>query len=176
MIGSLELLDGSLMDKSVVRSFTTTQKVEMEVKDVVGSNRDKVVHAFTKHKMSAKAKAYVEWDKEGLATASSLGLTNPAFVIWDMIPYSHVIDWGIGVGNYLNNLDALAGVKRVSAHYTVKNHAYREILSVWGGKGTGYRMVTSRSILNITAPRLTVGPGVNAFRGLQALAMARQLL
>lgn len=39
------------------------------------------------------------------ATAASTGITNPASVIWELIPYSFVVDWFLPVGNYLNNFD-----------------------------------------------------------------------
>lgn len=45
-----------------------------------------------------------------LKSASALGITNPLAVAWELTPYSFVLDWAIGVGDYLNNLDALVGV------------------------------------------------------------------
>jgi len=39
-----------------------------------------------------------------------LGLTNPALVAWELIPFSFVFDWFISVGSYLNGLTALHGV------------------------------------------------------------------
>ncbi|DAD49972.1 TPA_asm: maturation protein [ssRNA phage Gerhypos.1_20] len=41
-----------------------------------------------------------------LATFSSLGLTNPAVIVWERIPYSFVVDWFLPVGNYLSAWDA----------------------------------------------------------------------
>lgn len=41
-----------------------------------------------------------------LAAFSSLGLTNPAEVVWERVKYSFVVDWFLPVGNWLSTLDA----------------------------------------------------------------------
>ncbi len=41
-----------------------------------------------------------------LATFSSLGLTNPAEIVWERIPYSFVVDWFLPVGSWLSSMDA----------------------------------------------------------------------
>lgn len=44
-----------------------------------------------------------------VATAASLGLTNPAQLAWELLPYSFVVDWFLPVGDYLTQLDSCAG-------------------------------------------------------------------
>jgi hypothetical protein len=44
-----------------------------------------------------------------VATAASLGLTNPAQLAWELLPYSFVYDWFLPIGDYLNQLDSCAG-------------------------------------------------------------------
>lgn len=44
---------------------------------------------------------------EQLTTARSLGLTDPASVLWEIIPYSFVVDWFIPIGSYLENLNTI---------------------------------------------------------------------
>ena len=39
-----------------------------------------------------------------------LGLTNPALVAWELVPFSFVFDWFCSVGDYLTGLTALEGV------------------------------------------------------------------
>jgi hypothetical protein len=41
-----------------------------------------------------------------LPTLSSLGLTNPAEVLWEKVPWSFVVDWILPVGDWLHLLDA----------------------------------------------------------------------
>lgn len=43
-------------------------------------------------------------------TTSELGLTNPATVLWELVPFSFVVDWFLPIGDYLNALDAHLGL------------------------------------------------------------------
>jgi hypothetical protein len=38
-----------------------------------------------------------------------LGLTNPALLAWELIPFSFVVDWALPVGDWLSSLDAAFG-------------------------------------------------------------------
>jgi len=44
---------------------------------------------------------------EQMSSARSLGLMNPASVVWELIPYSFVVDWFIPIGSYLENLNTI---------------------------------------------------------------------
>lgn len=44
-----------------------------------------------------------------LALFSSLGLTNPASIVWEKVPYSFVADWFLPVGSWLSSVGADAG-------------------------------------------------------------------
>jgi hypothetical protein len=50
-----------------------------------------------------------------LSALQQLGLTNPALVAWELVPYSFVFDWFISVGDYLQGLTALHGITVKSA-------------------------------------------------------------
>lgn len=63
---------------------------------------------------------------EGLSTPRSLGLLNPAAVLWEKLPWSFVIDWFIPVGTYLDVIGSIPYVEgwlyrtdfsRASANY-----------------------------------------------------------
>jgi hypothetical protein len=43
--------------------------------------------------------------------ASSTGISNPASVIWEKLPWSFVVDWFLPVGTFLNNLDYASGLE-----------------------------------------------------------------
>jgi len=45
-----------------------------------------------------------------LANANRFGVLNPATVVWELVPYSFVVDWFVPVGNYLEALSATAGL------------------------------------------------------------------
>lgn len=44
------------------------------------------------------------------ANLNDWGLTNPLEVIWELVPYSFVVDWFLPVGDYLSSFDAYLGV------------------------------------------------------------------
>lgn len=46
-----------------------------------------------------------------LNALSSLGVTNPLNVAWELVPYSFVVDWFLPVGNWIQSIDATLGVE-----------------------------------------------------------------
>lgn len=59
---------------------------------------------------SYRASAFVRDVNPNLLLANNLGLTNPAFVAWDAVPFSFVVDWFLPVGKFLNSFDASVGI------------------------------------------------------------------
>lgn len=57
-------------------------------------------------KYACKVVLYYRLRNPVLATFSSLGLTNPALILWEKAKFSFVLDWVLPVGNWLNTLDA----------------------------------------------------------------------
>lgn len=57
-----------------------------------------------------------------LYTLDQLGVTNPALVAWELVPYSFVVDWFIPVGDYLTHIRPPQGVDFVSGFIS---HHYR---------------------------------------------------
>jgi hypothetical protein len=47
--------------------------------------------------------------KDYFVKASSLGLTNPLSLAWELMPWSFAIDWCLPLGQYFDNLDAPLG-------------------------------------------------------------------
>lgn len=58
-----------------------------------------------------------------LIQLNSLGLTNPAVVAWDLVPYSFIVDWCLPIGDWLNSLDAALGYQFLGGTYTYKEYA-----------------------------------------------------
>lgn len=46
------------------------------------------------------------------------GLSNPALLAWELLPYSFVVDWFLPVGNYLENMKAMDGYEIKSINRT----------------------------------------------------------
>jgi hypothetical protein len=57
-----------------------------------------------------KVKIWCELSSPHLSAMQQLGLTNPALVAWELVPFSFVFDWFIQVGDWLTALTAQQGV------------------------------------------------------------------
>lgn len=62
-----------------------------------------------------------------LAIASSLGLTNPMFLAWEVVPLSFVVDWFLPIGNFLEQMSAFHGLAFHSGCISAK----RETTESW---------------------------------------------
>jgi len=49
-----------------------------------------------------------------LGTLQQYGITNPALLVWELIPYSFVFDWLVPVADYLSTIDTFVGKEFVS--------------------------------------------------------------
>lgn len=70
--------------------------------------------------VSDRAICYVQLDPNRV----SFSLGNPLENAWEGIPFSFVVDWGIGVGDWLSSLDALKDVKSVIGTVTKKQRYF----------------------------------------------------
>lgn len=74
---------------------------------------------------SAGCKVRLDYMPENplLIQLSSLGLTNPALVAWDLVPYSFIVDWCLPIGDWLSTLDAAVGYQFLGGTYTYREAA-----------------------------------------------------
>jgi hypothetical protein len=63
-------------------------------------------------------KAYYRVHNPSLASSTSMGLTNPALVAWELVPLSFVVDWFVNVSDCLEQFDAWAGKTYLSGTLT----------------------------------------------------------
>lgn len=67
------------------------------------------------------------WSSPELHRLTQLGLTNPALIAWDLVPYSFVLDWLLPVGDVLNAFSAYLGAEFVSGFHTQFAEAHYSI-------------------------------------------------
>lgn len=68
--------------------------------------------------LSVRCSIHARIRNADLATAASLGLTNPALIAWELVPFSFVIDWVLPVGDLLEASSAIHGLDFVSGSYS----------------------------------------------------------
>lgn len=71
-----------------------------------------------KNIMHTQSRARFRATSKYLSDAAPLGLLNPMAIAWEILPWSFVIDWFIPIGNYVNSLDATAGLQFVDGSQT----------------------------------------------------------
>lgn len=57
-----------------------------------------------------KVKLWCVISNPHLSVLQQMGLTNPALVAWELVPFSFVFDWFMSIGDYLKGLTALHGI------------------------------------------------------------------
>lgn len=72
--------------------------------------RDKVTN-WIETQMTCKYVCWYSVDNELQRTVAQVGISNPALLAWELLPWSFVVDWFIPIGNYLESLDATSGMK-----------------------------------------------------------------
>jgi hypothetical protein len=65
---------------------------------------------FLSVNLKTRCKIWCELTSPHLSTMQQLGLTNPALVAWELVPFSFVFDWFIQVGDWLTAMTAQQGV------------------------------------------------------------------
>lgn len=98
------------------------------------------------------------------SSLSSVGVTNPLNVAWELVPYSFVVDWFLPIGGWINSLDATIGFefRGVSQTYfelieseaSGKTHTNKVSQITYYNEWTGMkRQLTVDRIVLATLPR-----------------------
>jgi len=77
-----------------------------------------------------------------LLLARQLGLVNPAFVAWDAVPFSFIVDWFLPVGKFLNSFSNEVGVELLRTYVTERRTlaGYTQSRNDWPGTPLTWRM------------------------------------
>lgn len=76
--------------------------------------------SLVEEKYSVRCQIHARVRNSQLAAAASLGLTNPALIAWELVPFSFVIDWLLPIGDFLEATSAVHGLDFISGCYTWK--------------------------------------------------------
>jgi hypothetical protein len=63
----------------------------------------------------------------GIQELAALGITNPALLAWELLPYSFVVDWFLPIGDWVSTWDATLGTELQWAYLA---HKYDQDVSM----------------------------------------------
>lgn len=97
-----------------------------------------------------------------ISTLAALGFTNPALILWELIPLSFVVDWFVPVNEWLHQFRAPDNVEFVSGWTYVKGdgectwHQWRDVAEPgWRLRADTREILRDRRVLNsLPKPRL----------------------
>jgi len=119
--------------------------------------------------------------------ANQFGVVNPATLVWNLIPYSFVVDWFANVSQVLDSMTDFVGVSVTrSSHASFQRHT-REIFDLWHhpdadgrslGSGSQHYTVMCDRGTSLPLPELevTMPAGLSPQRGATAISLLLQNL
>jgi hypothetical protein len=127
-------------------------------------------------------KLFASLNSKFYADAGRVGLNNPAALAWELVPFSFVIDWGMPVGNFLEGINATAGLN-FEGGYTSLNMdgtCTAECTPYFKGTGVGikkrYKRFERNTLSKFPRPVLYAKSPFSTSNVTSALALWRQLL
>jgi hypothetical protein len=125
--------------------------------------------------------ALVRVSNPNLALASQMGVTNPAVLAWEVVPFSFVVDWFVNVGDFLQSFTDFAGFSIENPQRTqytvVKERRKMRPPGAFGNADLTY-VTCNRTLGPFPGPTLRVRPlkRLSPARGLTAISLLLQQL
>lgn len=124
-----------------------------------------------------KGKARYKIQYPAIKTLAECGISNPALLVWELIPYSFVVDWLFPVGTFLSSLDALNGCSDLKVIYSVRKDVKTSAYAYGGSsnfESVTYQRYAPTSVLQF--PSLGYKPSTSLTSVLNGLALLQQSL
>lgn len=96
--------------------------------DTVGMSRVKT-SAWVERKVYLKVMYAIS--RLEARTMAQVGISNPALVAWELVPWSFIIDWFIPIGNYISSLDATTGLHFVGGSASTRTYGEMKKHQTW---------------------------------------------
>lgn len=90
-----------------------------------------------------RVKLWCEINNPALSQVQQLGITNPALIAWELVPFSFVFDWFLQVGDYLQAITAFHGVTVRNAMISCERELVCSYTSGYTQNINGYSAVMS---------------------------------
>lgn len=110
---TMKILDSPIPYKRVSASGKASFDQSIVTQDINTDFFRRYATVTRRNTVQVKFGARVECVNPNLHLAESMGLINPLILAWELIPFSFVVDWFTGVGNYLQSFSDFAGLRMV---------------------------------------------------------------
>lgn len=169
-----------LQDPNEVKTFTCTGKgtKSFDFDKRPSLSLGGLTH-LPKGRVSVRLGAEVTVNNPNFSLLTKLGLVNPLGVVWELIPFSFLVDWFANVSQFLESFTDFVGYTLTNKYTTIyyrghKTGWYRN--SQYGDITSSFRRITIVTIdrtLTINAPKLTFRPPkqLSVTRGATAIAL-----
>lgn len=137
--------DGVLRTKARVKSRTVLNDVISDIAVDYPPKPSLKRRLVLKGAITGYGYAYFRIDK----AMPNLGVDNPALLAWELLPFSFVADWFLGIGNFLQGINALDGVTVFRSGISRKLEMKVTDYAPWGTDESGSHIEFDRSILSI---------------------------
>lgn len=133
--GWVPLLSDVYGSAEYVAKLLHDSSVDLVVK-ATGKSSKTDTYSRSSEKSTAKAKATVKHivhlrvSDPVIRNSAALGLTNPLNVVWELVPFSFVVDWFIPIGAAINSISALHGYEVVNSCTSRQLEEVKEFISV----------------------------------------------
>ena len=128
----------------------------------------------------AKAKVGLEQSSPLISSGAMLGLTNPAEVAWELVPWSFAVDWILPVGDYLRQSAMFHGLKVRFSSMTItqegKSSATYNLQPPYPSSQSEFKHYVRQSLPSPSLPRFANSPIGGTARSLNQLALLGQLI
>lgn len=118
--GGAELLASRMVDplQKRFRDVVTRKSERQEIVDWNGFKWKGKVLVEYETTTTASCGGFLEVTNEDGRDLARAGVTNPLEVMWEILPYSFVVDWVVSVGKYVEAINATAGLTFKSTFLT----------------------------------------------------------
>lgn len=143
-------------------------------------NVDLITHDL---KVRSVVQADVRVVNPNVFLAASLGITNPAIVAWELVPFSFVVDWFVNVSDFLSQYTEFHGTEVSNAFYTAHTTDNYYHLKTWpkasgGPQSQSTYMISNSTRRTLGLPSVTLGVRrpwtLSVRRGLAAISLLIQ--
>jgi hypothetical protein len=115
--GSMKQLEQSLSTRKEFVIVKAKKKIEEDFSyPIVSADYKDTVHSRETYTSLVTVK--MTRGSTVLRTLSELGLTNPALVVWELVPFSFVVDWAVPISSFISQLDSTLGWNHFSSSIT----------------------------------------------------------